>query len=33
MSALLAILGVIPGDRGLFEDSAVAMLWWFDVPV
>ena len=33
MSALLAILGVIPGGLGLFEGGAVAMLRWFDVPV
>jgi glycosyltransferase 2 family protein len=33
MSALLAILGVIPGGLGLFEGGAVAMLRWFGVPV
>ena len=33
MSALLAILGVVPGGLGLFEGGAVAMLRWFDVPV
>ena len=33
MSALIAILGVIPGGLGLFEGGAVAMLRWFDVPV
>jgi len=33
MSALLGILGVIPGGLGLFEGGAVAMLRWFDVPV
>jgi uncharacterized protein (TIRG00374 family) len=33
MSALLAILGVIPGGLGLFEGGVVAMLRWFDVPV
>jgi hypothetical protein len=33
MSALLAILGVIPGGLGVFEGGAVAMLRWFDVPI
>jgi uncharacterized protein (TIRG00374 family) len=33
MSALLAIVGIIPGGLGLFEGGAVAMLRWFDVPV
>ena len=33
MSALLAILGVIPGGLGLFEGGAVVMLRWFGVPV
>src|SRR5262249_15796136 len=33
LSALLAILGVIPCGLGLFEGGAVAMLRWFDVPV
>jgi uncharacterized protein (TIRG00374 family) len=33
MSALLAIVGVIPGGLGLFEGGAVAMLRWFGVPV
>ena len=33
LSALLAILGVVPGGLGLFEGGAVAMLRWFDVPV
>jgi uncharacterized protein (TIRG00374 family) len=33
MSALIAILGLIPGGLGLFEGGAVAMLRWFDVPV